>query len=123
MSEVLIIRIRGCSQTKKDVEATLTQLGLTRNHSACVIPESRKHVTQSIKDYVAYGEISEEFAKQLKELSNGKRYVNLPSPRKGFGSVKTAYPKGSLGNWGKDIEGLAKRMLPEKKEVKPKKVK
>ncbi len=123
MSEVLIIRIRGCSQTKKEVEATLTQLGLTRSHSACVIPMSRKHVTQSIKDYVAYGEISEEFAKQIKELGKGKRYVNLPSPRKGFGSVKTAYPKGSLGNWGKDIEGLAKRMLPEKKEVKPKKAK
>ncbi|VVB71079.1 50S ribosomal protein L30 [uncultured archaeon] len=123
MSEYLIIRIRGCSQTKREVERTLSMLGLSRSHSACIVPESRKHVMQSIKDYVAYGEISDAFAKELKTLMNGNRYVNLPSPRKGFGSVKTAYPKGSLGNWGKDIEGLAKRMLPEKKEVKPKKAK
>lgn len=121
MSEILVIRIRGCSQTKGPVEHTLTQLGLKRSHSACILPEDRKHVTQFLKDYIAYGEISESFSKELKGLMHG-RIIRMSSPLKGFGSVKTAYPKGSLGNWGKDIEGLAKRMIPKQKQVKSKTV-
>jgi len=119
--EYLIIRIRGNTQTRRNVETTLYNLGLQRTHSACLVPESRKKLIQTIKDYVAYGEITEAFAKEIKTLMTDN-VVRLNSPVKGFGSIKTPYPKGSLGNWGKDIESLAKRMMSKPVE-KQKKVK
>lgn len=40
-----------------------------------------------------------------------KPVFRLRPPKKGHKSIKLHYPKGSLGNWGKDINKLLKRMI------------
>lgn len=62
-----IIRIRGRTGIKKNIADTLDMLNLTRISHAVVIPEtpSYKGMLQKAKDYITWGEISEETFKLL----------------------------------------------------------
>lgn len=62
-----VIRIRGRTGIKKNLEDTLDLLNLTRISHATVIPEtpSYKGMLQKAKDYITWGEISEETYKKL----------------------------------------------------------
>ena len=62
-----VIRIRGRTGIKKDIADTLDMLNLTRISHAVVIPEtpSYKGMLQKAKDYITWGEISEEAYKDL----------------------------------------------------------
>lgn len=62
-----VIRIRGRTGIKKNLEDTLDLLNLTRISHAIVIPEtpSYKGMLQKAKDYITWGEISEETYKKL----------------------------------------------------------
>lgn len=94
-----------------------------------------------IKDFVTWGNISEEILSELvrkrartlhnekidetkvgevlKKINEGKAgeaglkpYFRLSPPRKGFKrSLKQHYPRGALGDRGKDINELLKRMI------------
>lgn len=48
---------------------------------------------------------------KLKDIPKIKPVFRLTPPSKGHKSVKEYYPKGSLGNWGKEINELLKRMI------------
>ncbi len=64
-----IIRIRGSIGVRKDIKDTLNMLRLYRKNS-CVIIENNPHYVGMIKkakDYITWGEISEEAFKQLLE--------------------------------------------------------
>lgn len=62
-----IIRIRGRTGIKKNIADTLDMLNLTRISHAVVIPEtpSYKGMLQKAKDYITWGEVSEETFKKL----------------------------------------------------------
>ncbi|MFH0836292.1 MAG: 50S ribosomal protein L30 [Candidatus Micrarchaeota archaeon] len=47
----------------------------------------------------------------LSKLKGVKRVFRLHPPKKGFGAIKRAYPKGALGYWKQDINGLLERMM------------
>lgn len=57
-----IIRVRGHSGVNKDIEDTMIMMRLTRINHCVVLPEndSIKGMLNKTKDYVTYGEISEE---------------------------------------------------------------
>ncbi|MBI5229147.1 50S ribosomal protein L30 [Candidatus Micrarchaeota archaeon] len=40
-----------------------------------------------------------------------KKVFRLSPPKRGFGSIKAAFPKGALGYRGKEINGLIEKML------------
>ena len=74
---------------------------------------------KKVKDFVAYGEITEATYKELKDKrgvkdpnNKGKLkpFFRLHPPRKGIKS-KVHFPKGILGNNGDKINDLVERML------------
>ena len=62
-----VIRVRGRTGIKKNIADTLDMLNLTRISHAVVIPEtpSYKGMLQKGKDYITWGEVSEDTFKLL----------------------------------------------------------
>ncbi len=152
MSYLVAIRVRGRTGIKPDIRYTLDLLNLTRVNHCCIYKndEMNKGMLLKVKDYVAYGEISEEnLAKMIekrgrlkgdnridsnfltsvkekdmeslvKNVLSGKttltglgikKVFRLHPPKGGYKSTKLAYPKGSLGNMGVEVNDLLKRMI------------
>jgi len=116
---ICIIRIKGQVGITKETTDTLYRLRLRKKY-ACVLLEPTKvnlGMINRVKDFVAFGEISEEMKKELiqkrgKKDVDGKLkpFFRLHPPRKGIKS-KVHYPKGVLGNNKEKINELVKRML------------
>ena len=122
---VAIIRVRGGIRVKKSINDTLTMLKLYRVN-CCVVYEKTPSIMgmiQKAKDYITWGDIDKETVQML-IVSHGKTdpknkeavkpFFRLNPPKKGYGrkGVKKSFSqKGALGNRGKQIIDLIKRML------------
>ena len=137
---VAVVRIRGRRNVKPRIRKTLELLRLHKPNHAVVYKESPSlmGMLNKVKDYVAYGNISEKTflallekrgekgSKKLKEVANveevakafiesGKREFDpvfrLHPPRKGWKDIKKPYTAG--GDLGKrpDMDSLLKRMM------------
>lgn len=140
--KIAVILVRGLIDVKKPVKDTLKMLRLThKNH--CAVLENNpisQGMLKKAKDYITWGEISEEIFKELVEkrgeeykgpetCSKGKikykrlfaynnkkykKYFRLNPPRKGFGRKGIKMPfkvGGALGYRGEKINDLIGRML------------
>lgn len=103
-----VIRLRGITGTRKQVEDTLRMLGLRRKHTLVILPrtDSILGMIKKVEPMVTWGEISDELTSKL-----GVKSVRLKPPAKGFRAIKKPYPKGDLGYRGKEINELIKRMV------------
>ena len=138
---IAVIRIRGAVNASVRSYETFMNLRLYRKNYCVVIDNTKENLgmVKKIKDYIAWGELSEESFKELVEkrgrefkgretdsrnkikykfLSiNGKKlkpYFRLSPPRGGFErkGIKTQFSEGgALGYRGKKINDLVKRML------------
>jgi len=126
---IAIIRITGQVNVNKDVKETLDRLRLKRKYVCVVIKPGKENLgmLKRVKDFVAYGEISDETLKKLiekrgqlkdkktkttKTLENIKPFFRLHPPRKGIDSKKHfGVNKGVLGNNKEKINDLIERML------------
>lgn len=116
---ICLIRIRGQVKLKKKVGETLYRLRLRRKYSCVVLDPTKEQLgmIKSVKDYIAFGEISDETYKKL-VVARGKKdaegnlkpFFRLHPPRKGIKS-KLHFPKGVLGNHKEKINELVERML------------
>jgi large subunit ribosomal protein L30 len=114
MSKIAVVRIRGEVGLRGDFAETFVRMRLGKKYS-CVILEPTKEnlgMIQKVKDLVAFGEISDEMYKKLveKRQKNVKDFFRLNPPRGGIKS-KLHFPRGVLGNHGKEINKLIERML------------
>jgi len=112
---IAIIRIAGKVKVRKDIEETLHRLRLRRKYACVVIDENRPEIMgmlRKVRNYVAYGKISEEMLKELRKKrgKKGKVFFRLHPPRGGIKS-KEHFPRGVLGDHGDKINELIKRML------------
>lgn len=137
---ICIIRIRGEVGLNKDIIETLNRLRLRKKYSCVVLNPTKEQLgmLKKIKNFVAWGEISEETLRKLIEkrgqltaktkkfdvqksfegLMEGKKYeelnlkpfFRLHPPRGGIKS-KLHYPKGVLGDHKEKINDLINRML------------
>jgi len=113
----LIIRIKGQVGLKKEIIETLYRLRLRKKYSCIVIDKPTKiqlGMINKVRDFVAFGEISEEVYKRLveKRKTKIKNFFRLHPPRGGIESKKHfGVGKGVLGNNGKEINKLVERML------------
>lgn len=117
--QLAVIRLRGRTGIREDVEDTLTHLNLRRiNH--CVIAEDSPVILgmlRKAKDYVTWGQIDAETLKVLVEKRGEaatKPYFRLSPPKGGLGrrGIKAAFAKsGALGNRGEEINELIKKMV------------
>lgn len=73
MTQLLVIRIRGTINVRYDIKKTLELLRLKRRYSATIVPKNEYYLgmLKKAKDYIAWGEIDFETAKQLL-LKRGK---------------------------------------------------
>lgn len=116
---IAVVRITGQVGLNKKVKETLFRLRLRRKYSCIVLKdlsESQKGMISSVRNFISYGEISEETYKKLvdargKKESEGKLkpFFRLHPPRKGIKS-KFHYPIGVLGE-NKKMDELILRML------------
>ena len=113
--KIAIIQIRGLVGAKQEVKDTMKMLNLQKKNS-CVIVENTpayKGMIQKVRDYVTYGEISEETIKAMTPRKKEKQYALNP-PRGGFerkGIKKLFKYGGALGERGEKINELIKRMI------------
>ncbi len=136
-----VIRIRGGANTRSDIEETLKLLRLHRKNHCILAKDSpaMKGMIRKVKDYVSYGEISDENLKMLiskrgrkegdKKLTSEevekvfseikssrkpeiKPVFRLTPPSGGFRkSIKQHYPQGEVGYRGKEINTLLVKMI------------
>lgn len=137
---IALIRIKGEVKVKPEIANTLYRLKLRRKYSCVLINPKNKGLMGMLKrarHSVAFGKIEKESLAKLLEarakkigegkfnsleiaekLMKGKKleelgfkpFFRLHPPRGGIKS-KLQYPKGVLGNNGKDINKLIERML------------
>jgi ribosomal protein L30/L7E len=112
---ILVLRIAGRPGQQKRINETFKRLKLTRKFTCILVDENdkvRMGMVESLRDYVAFGFISDDFVKELKEKRGKEDDVfHLHPPIGGFKkSSKVAAPKGILGRH-EDIIKLAGRML------------
>jgi large subunit ribosomal protein L30 len=116
---IAAIRIRGQVGLNKGVKETLHRLRIRRKY-ACVVfenpNEAQLGMIKSMRNFVSYGEISEETYKKLVEErgqkdteGNLKPFFRLHPPR-GGAKTKLHYPEGILGE-NKEMDKLLERML------------
>lgn len=117
---IAIIRIAGDVKVREDFRETMMRMGLTKKYS-CVVLQKPNEVElgmiKKIKDFVAFGELDDATYKELIE-KRGKKFkektkvFRLHPPRGGIDSKQHfGIKKGVLGNNGKDINKLVRRML------------
>ncbi len=112
---IAVIRIAGQCSMKEKVENTFTRLKMGKKYSCILVDRSDKvriGMVKSLKDYVVYGEISDELVAKLKEKRDKGIGVFFLHPARGGlkKSSKLAYPQGILGH-NKEIDKLLERML------------
>jgi large subunit ribosomal protein L30 len=116
MTNVAVIRIRGAAGIRKDMKDTLTMLNL-HNKNNCVVLTKQPNVIgmiNKVKDFVTWGEISDETIALLKKRDKGKKFFTLNNPKGGFERKGIKYPfsiGGVLGYRGDKINDLIKRMI------------
>ena len=119
---ICIIRIKGRVGLKRDIIETFNRLRLRKKYSCVIIQTPDETILGAIKklrDFIAYGEISDEVYKELvkkrgikDKKGNLKPFFRLHPPRKGIESKKHfGVGKGVLGNNGEKINDLILRML------------
>lgn len=71
---IAVIRIRGRVGVRKEIEDTMKMLRLHRKHHCVLLKmnDSVKGMLQKVKDYVTWGEISEDVLKRLVEKRGRK---------------------------------------------------
>lgn len=107
---IVVIRISGQVDVTGKIKAILDAMNLKKKFS-CIILKEESDLLNKVKDYVAYGILDENLMEQLKKRSKGNYFALMP-PRGGLKkSSKVAFPRGVLGNQGKEINKLLVRML------------
>ena len=123
--KIAVIRVRGNIGVRKDIRDTLDMLKLYRKNYCVILPNtpSIMGMVRKCKDYVTWGEISDETLQELlkkraepnpKDRKKTKGFFRLAPPRKGYGrgGIKVPFKVGgALGYRGEKINDLIRRML------------
>ena len=106
-----IIRIKGRIGLDRDIFETFNRLNLRKKYNCIVIDPTKvqEGMIKKLRNFVAFGDISEEMYKKLKE-KKGEKFFKLHPPRGGI-KAKVHFPKGVLGDHKEKINELIGRML------------
>jgi len=64
---IAVIRVRGVANVSPEIKRTLELLRLHKPNHLVLLPEERKSMVQKAKDYVTFGEISEDVLTKMLE--------------------------------------------------------
>ena len=117
---IIAIRISGDVEINSDVKETLFRMRMRRKYSAVLLEETKDNLSllNSVRNFVAYGKISDEMHKALLEKRSQKTkdgikpFFRLHPPRGGIDSkIHFGTKKGVLGDNKEKINDLLRRML------------
>ena len=120
---IAVVLIRGLINVSGEIKDTIRMLNLHRKNMCVLVKnnESTMGMLFKVKDYVAYGEVSEDVINKLKEQRGEKDvegklkpFFRLSPPRGGFerkGIKKAFTVGGALGYRGPEMSQLIERML------------
>ncbi len=141
MSKIAVVLVRGMVNVTQGVKDTLAMLNLSRKNTCIVVEDTPiyRGMIQKVKDYVTWGEVSDETFKAIVEKRgvefkgrendskkkysykfievNGKKYkpyFRLNPPTKGFGRKGIKMPfklGGALGDRKDKMNDLIMRMI------------
>lgn len=105
--EIAIVRLRGTTKVRHDIKKSLDLIGLKKRNSVTIRKTDAVliGILNVIKDFCAFGEISE----QSKTALKGKSSLN--SPKGGIGSVKKSFVRGGALGIRSDMDKLIKSMI------------
>lgn len=108
--KLAVVRIRGVTGVKYDIDGTLKKLGLNKKNYCVVVPKTASYIgmIKKVKDYVAWGDIDEGLYNTLVE-KRGEEYTGRVSDKKG----KISYNKFIDVN-GKKIKKIFRLNSPKK---------
>lgn len=125
--KLALVRIRGLSGVKKQIDDNMKLLKLFRKNYCVVVDNNETYagMCRKAKDFITWGEIDDETYKLLKEKrgqvikdKSGKDierpFFTLHPPRKGYGKkgIKVNFKiGGALGYRGSKINDLIQRMI------------
>lgn len=116
MPKIAIVRVRGRTKIKKEIEDTLKMLRIYRPNY-CSIFEATPSIigmVKKAKDYITWGEIDSETIALLEKKKGKRRFYRLSPPRGGWERKGIKIPfklGGALGDRKKEINKLIRRML------------
>jgi len=111
------VLLRGLIGLNKDIKDTLRMLNLQKRYSCSIVLDtpSSRGMLQKCKDYITYGEVSEETIKELDSKREKKNnHYTLSPPKGGIERKGTKVPyssKGALGYRGEKMGELLKKMM------------
>lgn len=113
-SYVAIVRVRGMTKIRSDIQDTMRMLGVDKKNSMVIreVTPSILGMVKKVKDYVTYGILDEKSKESLKNYPVGET-VNLHPPRGGYerkGTKVNFSIGGALGHRGIKIIDLIERM-------------
>jgi large subunit ribosomal protein L30 len=126
---IAIVRVRGMIGLNPDIKLTLEMLNLHNKNWCSFVKDNdaNRGMVKKAKDYITYGEVTEEVMKELIDKraepseegftynkKTYKRFIRLSPPKKGYGrkGIKIPFNKGgALGNRGEKINDLLTRMM------------
>ncbi len=114
---IAAIRIRGNRDTPHDIERTMENLNLDKRNQ-CVIYEDEESIQgmfNKVKDFVTYGEISDEMIEELEdsrdvEVEHGTT-VSLAPPTGGFKDTKRNVNQGGALGKRENLDELLQKMV------------
>lgn len=122
-SKIAVLLVRGLVGVKSDVKDTLFLLRLRKKHVCVIVDNNETNIgmLRKVKDYVTYGEVTDETIKLL-ETKRGKKdeagklkpFFELAPPKGGFekkGIKKSFNQGGVLGLRGEKINDLLIKMI------------
>ncbi len=114
-SNIAVIRITGDVNLSGRIRETFTRLRLRRKYGCIVLKPTKEQqgMIDLVRDFVAYGEISEDTFGKLKEKRGNPKNPSFFRLHPARGGIKTKFhfPKGVLGYHGDKINDLIERML------------
>ena len=114
MAKIAVVRIRGPLRKTPIVRSTFEKLKLFKKYNCIIIEDtpSNKGAVETVRNFVTWGEVSDEIIKKLENRKKRACYTLHP-PRGGFerkGTKVSFKAGGALGYRGEKINILLERM-------------
>jgi len=114
---IAALRIRGPVDVKKKVNKTLSDLSLEKRNQVVLLNDNNsvKGMLQKTKDFITFGEISDEMAEKLAERADAEvehgTTVSLSPPSDGFRATKKQVGQGGSLGERENLDELLSRMV------------
>jgi ribosomal protein L30/L7E len=113
---IAAVKIRGNVDVPQPVEDTMTNLGLKKRNQIVFYEDSEsiRGMMNKAKDFITYGEVSDEVIEKVEEryqeVESGT-VVSARPPSKGFRDTKRGFNQGGSLGKRKSVDSLIERMV------------